>query len=109
MVGAPWLKPLVVVRRRDGTPATAPRITINALDLERSGAGCWIGSFTARAPGRLYVAVNDAVLPFAPGVFYANNKGSATIRVTEHGAPGEAAGCTPDLAGVARQSGRRSG
>ncbi len=109
VVGAPWLKPLVVVRRRDGTPATAPRITINALDLERSGAGCWIGSFTARAPGRLYVAVNDAVLPFAPGVFYANNKGSATIRVTEHGAPGEAAGCTPDLAGVARQSGRRSG
>jgi hypothetical protein len=84
-MGANWLKPLVVIRRPDRSDDRAARsgskVRIDALDLRPVGRGCYIGEFTALNDGRVYVALNDATTPIAPGLFYRNNRGRAEIRI----------------------------
>ncbi|MGZ8306227.1 MAG: DUF2235 domain-containing protein [Allosphingosinicella sp.] len=86
VIGAPWMKPLIEIRdtRSSGwLPgvkqwALGSHVNIKALDFCQGRRGIWGARFKAVRSGRLHIMLNDAALPFAPGVFYRNNKGIAT-------------------------------
>jgi uncharacterized protein (DUF2235 family) len=85
VIGAPWLKPLVQIRSRDRSAlanwALGARVHIKALHFCEVRKGVWGARFEAPRSGQLSIMLNEAVLPFGPGVFYGNNKGTAKGRI----------------------------
>lgn len=85
VIGVPWMKPLIEIRdekRYGWLPglqkwALGAHINVKALDFCPSRRGPWAARFKAARSGRLHIMLNDAALPFAPGTFYGNNKGTA--------------------------------
>lgn len=84
-----WLQPIARIRSARGREVP--------LDFtqEPSGIPLFAAAFTAPVDGELYLFVNDAVLPFIPGVsrwfFYENNRGSARVTVQRQGGPSDGA------------------
>jgi uncharacterized protein (DUF2235 family) len=81
VVGADWMKPLVVVRGGGGFPAVGSGLRVERLDFALQPDGSFSATYQATTAGDLYLMVNDAVLPFLPHAFYRNNTGTATVEV----------------------------
>ncbi|HEX8062006.1 MAG TPA: hypothetical protein VF535_02215 [Allosphingosinicella sp.] len=85
VIGAPWMKPLIEIRNPHRTGwlpglqkwALGAHTNVKALHFCQGRGNIWGARFKAAQSGRLHIMLNDAALPFAPGAFYGNNKGSA--------------------------------
>jgi len=82
-----WFQPMVKIVPDRG------RFVMVPLDMQRADvpAAQYLAQFTAPKTGRVYVFVNDVLLPpgvWKPSFFYDNNAGSATIEVEAVPGPG---------------------
>lgn len=78
---ADWYQPIA---RIDSTLFDTYPLHTSGLQVEAENARTLCMPIEARRTGRLYLYLNDGVL-FVPGFFYANNAGSARVRVSESG------------------------
>jgi hypothetical protein len=79
-ISARWFQPMVEIRPQRGMVAVLPLEFVRADTIEPQ----YTGQFTAPKSGRLYIFVNDVLLPpWVPRAtfFYDNNQGTATIDV----------------------------
>jgi uncharacterized protein (DUF2235 family) len=91
VVPARWLEPIVEVRPSAGVASFGKDVDIDRLaEQAPRRAGRYIGDFTARRDGRLFLFLNDAALPFGdlrwfygPAPRPGTNCGTATVTVRE--------------------------
>ena len=81
VVGADWMKPLIAVHGVGSSPGQTSALRVERLDFALQHDGSYIAKYQATTDGRLYLMVNDSVLPFLPHVFYRNNTGEAAVAV----------------------------
>lgn len=84
IVDANYLQPAVKLRPFEGYRGLVPRNQIAALRLaHRDGSRFYTAIFEADYDGDLSIFVNDAALPGMGNAFYANNRGTATVRIVD--------------------------
>jgi hypothetical protein len=100
----PWWKNLMFLaatpfRRQWTVPWYVPMARVGPDPFEQHALSDSVNIFTARTSGRLFLFVNDAILPASltpPGLgwaaYYRNNLGTAKVTVTKIAERGEVAG-----------------